>query len=82
MNSWMNCQLGGKSMKVQIILNLLFTQYYWINLILDNDGPYYWHIKSGTIQREPPEYSGKNEPKTPLVKDAESVKIIINYFFV
>ncbi|KAK6637371.1 hypothetical protein RUM44_007787 [Polyplax serrata] len=21
----------------------------------DNDGPYYWHIKSGTIQREPPE---------------------------
>lgn len=20
----------------------------------DNDGPYYWHIKSGTIQREPP----------------------------
>ncbi|XP_050060717.1 protein Fe65 homolog isoform X2 [Aphis gossypii] len=39
----------------------------------DNDGPYYWHIKSGTIQREPPEYSGKNEPKTPLVKDAESV---------
>lgn len=43
------------------------------NMILDNDGPYYWHIKSGTIQREPPEYSGKNEPKTPLVKDAESV---------
>ncbi|XP_050436608.1 protein Fe65 homolog [Adelges cooleyi] len=39
----------------------------------DNDGPYYWHIKSGTIQREIPEYSGKNEPKTPLVKDAESV---------
>lgn len=21
---------------------------------LDNDGPYYWHIKSGTIQREAP----------------------------
>ena len=21
----------------------------------DDDGPYYWHIKSGTIQREPPE---------------------------
>lgn len=21
---------------------------------LDNDGPYYWHIKSGTIQREVP----------------------------
>lgn len=46
-----------------------------IYFILDNDGPYYWHIKSGTIQREPPEYSGKNEPKTPLVKDAESVML-------
>ena len=22
--------------------------------ILDEDGPYYWHIKSGTIQRDPP----------------------------
>lgn len=50
-----------------------------MRLILDNDGPYYWHIKSGTIQREPPEYSGKNEPKTPLVKDAESV-MSINLF--
>uniref|UniRef100_A0A8D8LJ95 Protein Fe65 homolog n=1 Tax=Cacopsylla melanoneura TaxID=428564 RepID=A0A8D8LJ95_9HEMI len=40
----------------------------------DNDGPYYWHIKSGTIQRDPPEFTyGKNEPKTPLVKDAETV---------
>ncbi|XP_018900179.1 protein Fe65 homolog [Bemisia tabaci] len=37
----------------------------------DNDGAYYWHIKSGTIQREPPE-SAMNEPKTPLVKDAET----------
>lgn len=41
----------------------------------DNDGPYYWHIKSGTIQRDPPEsaINGKNEPKTPLVRDAENV---------
>lgn len=23
-------------------------------MVLDNDGPYYWHIKSGTIQREVP----------------------------
>jgi hypothetical protein len=23
--------------------------------LVDDDGPYYWHIKSGTIQREPPE---------------------------
>uniref|UniRef100_A0A1B6IYB6 PID domain-containing protein n=1 Tax=Homalodisca liturata TaxID=320908 RepID=A0A1B6IYB6_9HEMI len=41
----------------------------------DNDGPYYWHIKSGTIQRDPPECdgSGKHEPRTPLVKEAETV---------
>lgn len=23
-------------------------------LLPDDDGPYYWHIKSGTIQRDPP----------------------------
>lgn len=23
-------------------------------MFVDNDGPYYWHIKSGTIQREIP----------------------------
>lgn len=28
----------------------------------DNNGPYYWHIKSGTIQREPPLWS-KEQPK-------------------
>lgn len=28
----------------------------------DNDGPYYWHIKSGTIQREPPIWP-KDRPK-------------------
>lgn len=26
------------------------------SLISDNNGPYYWHIKSGIIQREPPSY--------------------------
>lgn len=34
----------------------------------DNNGPYYWHIKSGTIQREPPIWS-KEQPlelKTPI----------------
>lgn len=24
------------------------------DFVADNDGPYYWHIKSGTIQREVP----------------------------
>lgn len=32
----------------------------------DNDGPYYWHIKSGTIQREPPLF-----PKEPLTQSSD-----------
>jgi hypothetical protein len=31
--------------------------------VADNDGPYYWHIKSGTIQREPPH--NDKQPQTP-----------------
>ncbi|XP_046395512.1 uncharacterized protein LOC124162869 isoform X2 [Ischnura elegans] len=41
----------------------------------DSDGPYYWHIKSGTIQREPPTLpiSGKSEQRPrSLAKEAES----------
>lgn len=38
----------------------------------DNDGPYYWHIKSGTIQREPPLWPKNpqdvNELKTPVAQ--------------
>lgn len=47
-------------------------------MFADNDGPYYWHIKSGTIQRDPPDGEGslKNEPRTPLVKDVESVSLL------
>lgn len=38
----------------------------------DNDGPYYWHIKSGTIQREPPVWPKEaqttpKELKTPVI---------------
>jgi hypothetical protein len=35
---------------------IYFSKYtfFIFHLILDEDGPYYWHIKSGTIQREPP----------------------------
>lgn len=35
----------------------------------DNDGPYYWHIKSGTIQREPPVWpkDAPKELKTPVI---------------
>uniref|UniRef100_A0A146LW99 Amyloid beta A4 protein-binding family B member 2 n=1 Tax=Lygus hesperus TaxID=30085 RepID=A0A146LW99_LYGHE len=43
----------------------------------DSNGPYYWHVKSGTIQRDLPVISGNKEPKTPLVKDAE--KALTNF---
>lgn len=36
---------------LSIIASLLNLIIYYL---LDNDGPYYWHIKSGTIQREVP----------------------------
>lgn len=51
--------------------------FYFRCMFTDNDGPYYWHIKSGTIQRDPPDGEGslKNEPRTPLVKDVESVSL-------
>jgi hypothetical protein len=51
-------------------------------MFADNDGPYYWHIKSGTIQREPPEIplNSKTELRRPLVKDAESVCLKIHFF--
>lgn len=35
--------------------------------IIDNDGPYYWHIKSGTIQREPPLWQ-KNQTQAKELK--------------
>ncbi|XP_063708541.1 amyloid beta precursor protein binding family B member 1-like isoform X2 [Culicoides brevitarsis] len=35
----------------------------------DNEGPYYWHIKSGTIQREPPTWPKEQtkELRTPVL---------------
>lgn len=48
-------------------------------LLPDNDGPYYWHIKSGTIQREPPSMDtptpgGKSRDATGLLsKDTDTV---------
>lgn len=32
----------------------MYSIYTYIFSLKDNDGPYYWHIKSGTIQREVP----------------------------
>lgn len=37
--------------------------------LTDNEGPYYWHIKSGTIQREPPLWPKEQtkELRTPVL---------------
>lgn len=49
----------------------------------DNDGPYYWHIKSGTIQREPPlwpknQQNDNGVPKTPIAQAPSFITHIIN----
>nr|XP_012138276.1 PREDICTED: amyloid beta A4 precursor protein-binding family B member 2-like isoform X3 [Megachile rotundata] len=39
------------------------------------NGPYYWHVKSGNIQREPPEAlpHSKRESRRSLIKDNDSI---------
>jgi len=46
--------------------------------ISDENGPYYWHVKSGNIQREPPEapLHTKTEARRSLIKDNDSVSRI------
>ncbi|XP_044736073.1 protein Fe65 homolog isoform X2 [Chrysoperla carnea] len=42
----------------------------------DNDGPYYWHIKSGTIQRELPEMPAcmkENKKSSSSLKDSDNI---------
>lgn len=37
---------------------------WWVVVLTDDQGAYFWHIKSGTIQREPPKpTSGLSHPK-------------------
>ena len=45
------------------------------NFLSDENGPYYWHVKSGNIQREPPEapLHSKRESRRSLIKDNDSV---------
>lgn len=52
---------------------------YCFLFLVDDDGPYYWHIKSGTIQREPPENKeSANQPamnfQRQIVQEAEVVR--------
>lgn len=42
-------------------------------ICIDNDGPYYWHIKSGIIQREPPT-SAICEETNEQLKDIDAVR--------
>lgn len=45
-------------------------------IITDNDGPYYWHIKSGTIQREAPLIpctEGKTDSRLNFSKESDNV---------
>lgn len=46
----------------------------------DENGPYYWHVKSGNIQREPPEAPphSKRESRRSLIKDNDSVSEILS----
>lgn len=47
----------------------------YLYCISDNDGPYYWHIKSGTIQREVPMMPSneKIESKNNFSKETDSI---------
>lgn len=46
----------------------------------DESGPYYWHISSGTIQREPPVLlSGCNRTPTRLSKDLDLLSSKVEY---
>ncbi|XP_018326384.1 protein Fe65 homolog [Agrilus planipennis] len=58
--------------------NTTDTEAYSPRKSLDNDGPYYWHIKSGTIQREPPSIPNSNRvdqlnTKSSFSKETESI---------
>lgn len=44
----------------------------------DNDGPYYWHIKSGTIQREPPTWPRGQDAKELKSPTASNVSPIFS----
>ncbi|CAH0560243.1 unnamed protein product [Brassicogethes aeneus] len=45
----------------------------------DNDGPYYWHIKSGTIQREVPA-SAEDRPEKSDLKSFKETDVLMSPF--
>lgn len=62
-------------------INFIGNQF---NAISDENGPYYWHVKSGNIQREPPEapLHTKTEARRSLVKDNDSVSDVLIIFII
>jgi len=46
----------------------------------DSDGAYYWHIKSGTIQRQPPQHEDSNDEVSNLVRNVRSSRIFDSNF--
>jgi len=49
---------------------------YFVLLILDENGPYYWHIKSGTIQREAPVASPVDVQSGNDAPSSSSVRVV------
>ena len=46
----------------------------------DSDGAYYWHIKSGTIQRQPPHNEDSQDEVSNLVRNVRSSRIFYSNF--
>ncbi|XP_049825299.1 protein Fe65 homolog isoform X2 [Aethina tumida] len=46
----------------------------------DNDGPYYWHIKSGTIQREIPIIATEDKPEKSDVRGFKETDVLMSPF--
>jgi len=49
-------------------------------LISDENGPYYWHIKSGTIQREAPVASPDDIESAKDANSSTSVRFVTTWF--
>lgn len=48
-------------------------------LFADNDGPYYWHIKSGTIQREIPILHTEKHEKSDVKSGSKENDLISSF---
>ena len=81
--------MKGLFFKTAILMKFIFfTDKIIINFnnnikIADNYGPYYWHIKSGNIQREPPELTiNSKDIQKNIIKNNQSVSTIDTFFMI